>query len=72
MKIYSFNQQYGQFITHFDSIFTMTRILQTNHETRIGCMHLDNNGIIGYHQASVDQLLLVVNGDGWVRTSDTD
>lgn len=50
----------------------MTRIIQTNYETRIGCIHLDNNGIIGYHQASEDQLLLIVNGDGWVRTSDTD
>ncbi|MFS0749767.1 cupin [Oceanobacillus sp. 1P07AA] len=72
MKIYCFNKQYGQHITHFDSNFIMTRILQTNYETRIGCMHLENNGIIGYHQASVDQLLLIVNGDGWIRTSDTD
>ncbi len=30
-------------------------------------MHLENNGVIGYHQAIVPQLLLIVNGEGYVR-----
>lgn len=30
-------------------------------------MHLEENGLIGYHQAVVPQLLLVVHGEGWVR-----
>lgn len=30
-------------------------------------MHLDENGIIGYHQAVVPQILLIMNGEGYVR-----
>jgi quercetin dioxygenase-like cupin family protein len=30
-------------------------------------MYLDQSGIIGYHQAVVPQLLLVVQGEGHVR-----
>ncbi|WP_449444535.1 cupin, partial [Ureibacillus acetophenoni] len=35
--------------------------------TNIGCMYLEENGIIGYHQAVVPQLLLIMNGEGFVR-----
>ncbi|MFD1039688.1 hypothetical protein ACFQ3N_14970 [Virgibacillus byunsanensis] len=31
-------------------------------------MHLGNNGIVGYHQAVVSQLLLILNGEGYVRS----
>ncbi len=30
-------------------------------------MHLEENGIIGYHEAVVPQLLLIMNGEGFVR-----
>ena len=30
-------------------------------------MHLEENGIIGFHQAVVPQILLIINGEGWVR-----
>jgi hypothetical protein len=33
-------------------------------------MHLDIDGIIGYHQAVVPQLLLVISGEGFVRGED--
>jgi hypothetical protein len=33
----------------------------------IGCMYLDENGVIGYHEAVVPQLLLIVSGEGLVR-----
>ena len=72
LKMYSLNKQYGQPISQFESNFMMNRIIQTDQEVRIGCMYLDHNGIIGYHQASEDQLLLIINGDGSVRTSDPD
>ena len=29
-------------------------------------MYLERNGVIGYHQATVPQLLFVVNGEGFV------
>lgn len=45
----------------------MSRIIQTNKAVSIGCMHLDKNGIVGLHQAVVSQLLLILNGEGYVR-----
>src|SRR5699024_4914227 len=51
----------------FNSDFVMSRIIQTDKPTNIGCMHLDENGIVGYHQAIVSQLLLILNGEGYVR-----
>lgn len=67
MKIYQFNKEVGKKITKFNSDFIMSRIMQTEKAAHIGCMHLDANGVIGYHQAVVPQLLLLVNGEGWVR-----
>lgn len=67
MKIYQFKKEAGKKIKKFDSDFVMSRIAQTDKAAHIGCMHLDENGIIGYHQAFVPQLLLIVSGEGWVR-----
>ncbi len=36
----------------------------------IGCMHIGPNGVVGYHQATVPQLFLVVQGSGWVTSTD--
>jgi quercetin dioxygenase-like cupin family protein len=33
-------------------------------------MHIGAGGIVGYHQATVRQLFLVVAGTGWVRGTD--
>jgi quercetin dioxygenase-like cupin family protein len=67
LKIYQFTKETGKQITQFDSDFIMTRITLTKKPAHIGCMHLDENGLIGYHQAVVPQLLLIVNGEGLVR-----
>lgn len=45
----------------------MSRIMQTEKVTHIGCIHLEKDGVVGYHQAVVPQLLLIVEGEGWVR-----
>lgn len=44
----------------------MSKIAKIGSETVIGCMHLEENGVIGYHKAVVPQLLLIVQGEGWV------
>ncbi|WP_175987398.1 cupin [Bacillus sp. Marseille-Q1617] len=67
MKIYQFTKDAGKKITQFDSDFIMSRITITEKPAHIGCMHLDENGVIGYHHAVVPQLLLIVNGAGLVR-----
>jgi hypothetical protein len=70
MKFFRFNQESGKHITRFDSNFVMSRVIQTDKPAHIGCMHLKAEGIVGYHQAVVPQLLLVVSGEGFVRGQD--
>jgi hypothetical protein len=70
MKIFNFNKEVGKHITKFDSDFVISRIIQTDKPAHIGCMYLEKDGIIGYHQAVVPQLLLVVGGEGFVRGED--
>lgn len=67
MEFYKFSKDSGKKISKFNSDFIMSRIIQTNKPANIGCMHLDENGIVGYHQAVVPQLLLILNGEGYVR-----
>ncbi|MBS4189690.1 cupin [Bacillus sp. FJAT-49705] len=70
MELFQFDKSSGKYIDHYNSNFIMSRIVKTEKASQIGCMHLDANGIIGFHQAVVPQLLLVVNGEGWVRSDD--
>ncbi len=34
---------------------------------RVGAMHIGPGGVVGFHQATVPQLFVVVAGEGWVR-----
>lgn len=45
----------------------MSRIVTTDRPAQIGLMNLEENGIIGFHQTVVPQILLIINGEGWVR-----
>lgn len=67
VRFYRFGQETGKRITHFNSNFIMSRIVETVGAAHIAYMHLEPNGVIGLHQATSPQLLLVVNGEGWVR-----
>lgn len=67
MKTFQFNKEAGKRVTKFESDFVMSRIIQTQKSAHIGCMYLEAGGVIGYHEAILPQLLLVVAGEGWVR-----
>lgn len=67
MKIYSFTKASGKNISEHNSDFILSRISQTKYPAQIVCMHLEENGVIGYHQAVIPQLLLIVSGEGFVR-----
>ncbi|MBE1554173.1 cupin [Sporosarcina limicola] len=67
MEIYGFDKEVGTHISKFNSDFIISRIIKTTMPAHIGCMHLEASGIIGYHQAVVPQLVVIVNGEGWVR-----
>jgi len=67
MQLFKFDKSNGKKISKFNSDFIMSRITQTAQPAHIGCMHLGENGIVGYHQAVSPQLLLIVSGEGLVR-----
>ncbi|WP_042224356.1 cupin domain-containing protein [Oceanobacillus manasiensis] len=67
MKKFRFDKQVGTHITHYESNFWLSRILQIeNKNVQIFCMHLEAEGVIGAHAAQVEQLLLIIQGEGVV------
>lgn len=62
MKIFDFGEMAGNHIPVFHSNFIMSKIVKHQGEVHIGCMHLQPKGIIGYHEAVVSHLLLIVQG----------
>lgn len=48
----------------------MSKIVNHKGNVHIGAMHLQENGIIGYHEAVVSQLLLIMDGEGYVCRAD--
>ena len=68
MKIIKINELDGKSITEYDSDFIMQKILMTDKPAHVGIMQLDEGGIVGYHEATVPQILVVLEGEGWVRT----
>ncbi|SED08616.1 hypothetical protein SAMN05443246_5642 [Paenibacillus sp. GP183] len=73
LVIYRFDQEVGRAIGAYNSTnLIMSRII-TSEKTgsfHIGCMYLGANGNVGYHQTATNQLFLVVQGEGWVRSGD--
>ncbi|MDG5473487.1 cupin domain-containing protein [Jeotgalibacillus sp. ET6] len=69
MEIFTFKKENGKRIEAFDSNFVMSRITKTSSHSMIGCMYLEENGVIGYHQAVTPQMLLIVKGEGEVRSN---
>ncbi|WP_227394630.1 cupin domain-containing protein [Jeotgalibacillus aurantiacus] len=67
MKHYHVSKENGRVVEAYDSNFILTSILRTNDPVQISIMHLEEGGVIGYHQASMPQLLMVVSGRGEVR-----
>jgi quercetin dioxygenase-like cupin family protein len=72
MEIYNFGKEQGKSISQYNSEFIMTRIMMAEKGVHIGCMYLDENGIIGRHEATTPQLLIVVDGVGFVSGEDGD
>ncbi|MGN4423198.1 cupin [Bacillus cereus group sp. MYBK30-1] len=70
MQIFDFSEKVGKHISAFQSNFIMSKILKHQGNIHIGAMHLQENGIIGYHETVVSQLLLIVQGEGFVCSAD--
>ncbi len=73
MKIFRFDSEVGHEIEKFGSInFIFSAITHVKVEARVNCIHLGANGVVGYHQATIPQLFLVTQGQGWVRDESSD
>jgi hypothetical protein len=68
MRLFRCDAEVGRPITAFGSIdLTMTPIARPAGFVQVGCMRLGAGGVLGYHQATIPQLFVVVDGAGWVR-----
>lgn len=71
MQLYTFGSEAGNKISNYNSILaSYSKVLWTEEPTNIGFIHIEKGGVVGYHQAPVPQLFIVVNGDGWVEGED--
>lgn len=69
MRIFRYDSGAGQEIKEYNSsnVF-ISPILQIEKGAVIHLMSFDPQGIIGSHQAGGPQVLLVIGGEGWVRS----
>jgi quercetin dioxygenase-like cupin family protein len=68
MKLFRFDPKVGRNIDQYKSSgFVISKVVSPSTEVVINCAYLNANGVIGYHQAALPQLFLVVQGEGWVR-----
>ncbi|UCG23228.1 MAG: cupin [Chloroflexota bacterium] len=68
MRIFCFDDGFGGMIDDYGSKnVVFSRIARLSGDAYVSSMHVGPNGVIGYHQAMMPQLFLVVQGDGWVR-----
>ncbi len=73
MKIFRFDREAGKHIDSYNSSgLTISRVAHLFREAVVGCAYLSSEGTIGYHQAAIPQLFLVVRGKGWVRGEESD
>ena len=70
MKIIRLDDIAGKHISQYRSDFIMRKILMTEQPSHVGIMALKENGLVGYHDATVPQMLILLEGEGWVRTGE--
>ncbi len=73
MNIFRFGPEVGKRVDQYkSSSFIISNVVHLPEEAFVHCAYLGTNGLIGYHQATIPQLFLVVQGEGWVRGKSPD
>lgn len=68
MKFFRFGRDVRREITAFNSLNVgITPIIKNEGPISVGCMYFDKDSVVGMHPATVPQLFLVIEGDGWVQ-----
>ena len=71
MKVLDFNAERALAISGFGSqAATAVPLTLPDGEAHVVCMRLGAGGILGLHPAAVDQLFVVVEGEGWASGVD--
>ncbi|KPB03790.1 cupin domain-containing protein [Bacillus sp. CHD6a] len=71
MKFFRFEKEVGFPIKQFDSKEAhYIKVWRSKQENNVGFIQIDAGGVVGYHQATVQQLFIVVQGEGWVTGTD--
>lgn len=67
MQIYDFTSATGRKVEAFGSFGAkIAPVLRADGELQVVCFYLESNGTIGEHEAASEQLLMVVDGSGFV------
>lgn len=67
MRLYVFRTSAAQNITAFASRgASLVRLLHSSQPVQVTFLRLEAGGVLGRHPAKAEQLLLVVEGSGWV------
>jgi quercetin dioxygenase-like cupin family protein len=73
MKIFRFDSAVGKNVDSYNSSgLIISNVVQLFEEAVVNCAYLIPGGVIGYHQATLPQLFLVIQGKGWVRSETSD
>ena len=68
MKVFKFGKEMGQAVNQYHSISAFySKLMKTEEPTNVGLMHIEEGGVLGYHEAPVPQLFILVEGDGWIE-----
>jgi quercetin dioxygenase-like cupin family protein len=62
----------GRSIDHFGSRFNLAQVMRSSHGCHVALARLPPSGVIGRHPAATGQLLIVIEGSGWVSGGDGD
>jgi len=57
-------------VEHFDSRFLIVHLVRTSEGIQVTFAYLQKDGSIGRHEAVENQILVVVEGEGWVGGAD--
>lgn len=72
MQMFRFDATVARPIDRFESRFGISPVVRSAEGVQVGCAHLHADGLIGFHEATVPQLFLVVAGGGWVRGAESE
>jgi hypothetical protein len=70
MEIFRFDPEVGKSIDRYSSSgFIISRVVHLFDEAVVNCAYVSSGGVIGYHQATLPQLFLVVQAKAGYRVN---